>query len=264
MPAINRPIGVFDSGVGGLTVFAEIKKKLPNESIIYLGDTARVPYGNKSPETVIRYSIENAEFLKERGVKVIVVACNTASALALPALNSNFDIPIIGVVAPGANAAIKRTKKKVIGVIGTQATIASGAYARSLKELDSRVKVVSSACPLFVPLVEEGWLDNDVAESATKHYLSEIKHEGIDVLILGCTHYPLLRPLIAKVVGPDIGLIDSGEATAFALSPIITPHTGEAKGAKYQIYVTDMPAKFETIARRFLGGDIPQVKHVTL
>jgi glutamate racemase len=261
----NRPIGIFDSGVGGLTVFAEIRKRLPCESLIYFGDTARLPYGNKSAETVIRYSLENASFLADRGVKAIVVACNTASALALPALSSKFDLPVIGVVAPGARAAIKATKNRKIGVIGTQATISSGAYGRALREMDSEVKVVSQACPLFVPLVEEGWIDNEVARAAARRYLSGIKEEGIDVLILGCTHYPLLKPLIREVVGSGIELVDSAEAAADSLGSMLEKNDLERKSgeSRHQIYVTDLPARFESIARRFLGDDAPQIRHVT-
>ena len=279
----NRPIGIFDSGLGGLTVFAEVKKRLPNESILYLGDTARVPYGTKSPETIIRYSLECASFLEQRGVKAIVVACNTASALALPALQAKFDLPLIGVVGPGATDALKTSQKRAIGVIGTTATIASDAYARALKQLDGHVRVVSQACPLFVPLVEEGWLDNEVSRAAAKRYLGGMKEEGIDVVILGCTHYPLLKPIIRETLGDDISLIDSAEATARALesilqNPPIPPFVkggdnsfpplvkgGEGGfGPTYQIYVTDLPGRFEMVARRFLGDDIPQVRHVTL
>ncbi len=267
MVKAERPIGIFDSGIGGLTVFAEIKRRLPNESLIYLGDNARVPYGTKSAETVIRYSLENTAFLESRGVKAIVVACNTASALALPALSAKFDLPVLGVVLPGAKEAIKATKKGAIGVIGTSATISSDAYARALKELNNQVRVVSQACPLFVPLVEEGWTDNDVARSAAKHYLSDMHKEGIDVLILGCTHYPLLKPLIKETVGSDITLIDSAEATATALEALLEREGTRNKSvskAAYQIYVTDLPARFETVARRFLDNDMPSVRHVTL
>lgn len=267
MAVSDKPIGIFDSGIGGLTVFAEIKRRLPNESLIYLGDNARVPYGTKSAETVIRYSLENAAFLKQRDVKAIVVACNTASALALPALSSKFDLPILGVVLPGAKEAIKATKKGSIGVIGTQATISSDAYARALKELNGNIRVVSQACPLFVPLVEEGLIDNEVAHAAAKHYLSGIKDEGIDVLILGCTHYPLLKPLIRDVIGNEITLIDSAEATAKALESMLEDEGAQnktASSATYQIYVTDLPARFETVARRFLHNDLPGIRHVSL
>lgn len=267
MVKAERPIGIFDSGIGGLTVFAEIKRRLPNESLIYLGDNARVPYGTKSAETVIRYSLENAAFLNSRGVKAIVVACNTASALALPALSEKFDLPILGVVIPGAKEAIAASKRRSVGVIGTSATISSDAYSRALRELDGNVHVVSQACPLFVPLVEEGWIDNDVAHAAAKHYLSDMHKEGIDVLILGCTHYPLLKPLIRDVVGSDIRLVDSAEATAAALETLLerdgVRNRTQSK-AQYQIYVTDLPSRFEAVARRFLHNDLPTVRHVTL
>jgi len=267
MTKADRPIGIFDSGIGGLTVFAEIRKRLPDESLIYLGDNARVPYGTKSAETVIRYSLENAAFLAQRDVKAIVVACNTASSVALPALSEKFDLPILGVVLPGAKEATGATKKGSIGVIGTSATISSDAYARALKQLDGNVRVVSQACPLFVPLVEEGWTDNEVAHSAARRYLAGMRSEGIDVLILGCTHYPLLKPLIRDVVGSDITLIDSAEATAKALESLLerekAKNASQSNGT-YQIYVTDLPARFETVARRFLNNDIPIVRHVTL
>lgn len=269
---INRPIGIFDSGLGGLTVLQEVRKRLPNESIVYLGDTARVPYGTKSAQTVIRYSLENSAFLAQRGVKAIVVACNTASAVALPAIKEKFDIPILGVVGPGADEALAATKRGAIGVIGTSATIASDAYARALKELKADVRVISQACPLFVPLVEEGWLDNEVTEAAARRYLTGIRDEGVDVLILGCTHYPLLKPVIRKVVGSAITLVDSAEATAKALESMLAncpdaPLSRErekARNTSYQIYVTDLPARFEMVARRFLGDDIPQVRHIAL
>ena len=260
----DGPIGIFDSGVGGLTVFAEVKKLLPNESLIYLGDTARVPYGTKSAKTVIRYSLENVAFLAERGVKAIVVACNTASAIALPALKEKFDLPILGVVAPGAKRALEVTKNYSIGVIGTQATISSESYAQALRELSDKVRVVSQACPLFVPLVEEGWFDNEVACNAAKLYLSNIKNEGIDVLILGCTHYPLLKNLISQEVGPGITLVDSAQATAYALDELLkdTSMKNESPSKTDQIYVTDLPLRFESVARRFLGDQIPPIKHV--
>lgn len=264
MSQAESPIGIFDSGVGGLTVFAEVKKLLPRESLIYLGDTARVPYGTKSAATVIRYSLENASFLAERGVKAMVVACNTASAIALPALREKFDLPILGVVTPGAKRALELTKNYVIGVIGTQATIFSESYAEALRELSSKVRVVSQACPLFVPLVEEGWLDNEVAKSTAKLYLSDIKNEGMDVLILGCTHYPLLKSLISQEVGPKITLVDSAQATAYALDELLNNAglKNESSHKADQIYVTDLPLRFESVARRFLGDKIPPIKHV--
>ncbi len=267
MENTNRPIGIFDSGIGGLTVFAEIRKSLPQESLIYLGDTARVPYGSKTAETVIRYSLENVDFLRERNVKAIVVACNTASALALPTLAQQCEMPIIGVVEPGAKSALIATKKNKLGVIGTQATISSEAYSKALRESNAQVKVVSQACPLFVSLVEEGWVDNEVAELVAQQYLLGIKTEGIDVLILGCTHYPVLKSVISKVVGSGIQLIDSAQATAQALAEMLKKNKLEAAGdlkPEHQIYVTDLPSRFELIASKFLGNDLPQVRHISI
>jgi glutamate racemase len=263
----QSPIGIFDSGIGGLTVFAEVKRLLPHESIIYLGDTARVPYGTKSAETVARYARECAEFLVERGVKAIVVACNTASAYALPHLADQFDVPILGVVEPGCDAALEITKKRAVGVIGTSGTIASNAYGSLLKSKDPSVRVVSRACPLFVPLVEEGWLDNNVAFCAAERYLNGLRDEGIDTLILGCTHYPLLADTIAGQMGKEVKLVDSAEATARALEKLFGEKGLMNEGSSCQqhhLYVTDLPARFEAIAHRFLKGDLPQVSRVDL
>lgn len=261
------PIGIFDSGIGGLTVFAAIRKFLPTESLIYLGDTARVPYGNKSAETVIRYSRECASFLVDRGVKAIVVACNTASAYALTEISRSFDLPVLGVVEPGANAALSATRNSSIGVIGTAGTVASNAYGSILKAKNAKVRVVSNACPLFVPLVEEGWIDNDVAEAAARRYLNNLCSEGIDTLILGCTHYPLLAKVIQKIVGLGVTLVDSAETTAFELANLLAKHklTASGKGDVIdRIYVTDLPARFESIARRFLEENVPPVTRVDL
>lgn len=262
----SRPIGIFDSGIGGLTVFAAIKRKLPNESLIYLGDTARVPYGTKSAETVVRYSKECAAFLVERGVKAIVVACNTATSHALPALAAEFNVPILGVVEPGAAAAIKASKSKVIGVIATKGTIASNAYGNAIKRLCPEARVVSHACQLFVSLAEEGWIDDEVAVACAKKYLSGMRGEGIDTLILGCTHYPLLGKVIANAVGLDISLVDSAETTAAALKDMLAKKGIESVNTDcaHRIYVTDLPAQFELIAQRFLGTTPPQVTRVDL
>lgn len=263
----NNPIGIFDSGIGGLTVFAAIRKELVNESLIYLGDTARVPYGNKSAETIIRYSKECAQFLVDRGVKAIVVACNTATAFALPEISRSFDIPIIGVVEPGARAAIRRSKNHTIGVIGTAGTIGSNAYGAALKNINRNVRVVSRACPIFVPLVEEGWLDNDVAEAAIARYLSGMKDEGVDTLILGCTHYPLIAGTIQKVLGDGIQLVDSAATTAEELSAMLAKQNLAAEAnapASSHIYVTDLPTRFESIAQRFLKCEPPPVTRVDL
>lgn len=262
----QAPVGVFDSGIGGLTVLAAIRKALPNESLIYLGDTARVPYGIKSAETVVRYSHECAKFLVEHRVKAIVVACNTASAYALPELSKNLGIPVLGVIEPGAKAAIKVSRKKIVGVIGTQGTISSNAYGKALKVLDERVRVVSRACPLFVPLVEEGWVDNEVARAAAKRYLEGLRHEGIDVLILGCTHYPLLEEVIRGEMGEGVPLVDSAETVACALKSMLEERDCAAAGGtgSYRLYVTDLPNRFETLAGNFLGEVPPSVTRVDL
>lgn len=262
-----NPIGIFDSGIGGLTVFAAIRKHLPDESLIYLGDSARVPYGTKSAETVVRYSRECAEFLAQRGVKALVIACNTASAYALHDISSSFDLPVIGVIEPGARAALHASKKKVIGVIGTTGTISSNAYGSALKALDKNVRVKSRACPLFVPLVEEGWIDNEVALAACKRYLDGMLTEEIDTLILGCTHYPLLSNIISDVIGSGIEIVDSAETTAQELSALLAKSglaTKNSGSASHRIYVTDLPARFESIAHRFLKGDLPTVTRVDL
>lgn len=264
---LKAPIGIFDSGIGGLTVLAAIRKHLPNESLLYLGDTARVPYGTKSAETIVRYSKECASFLLERRVKAIVVACNTASAYALPELSKKFDMPVLGVIEPGARAALARSKNRVVGVIGTSGTIASNAYGNALKSMDSKVRVVSRACPMFVPLVEEGWIDNEVAEMAAHRYLDGVHGEGIDTLILGCTHYPLLSKVIQKVVGDKVALVDSAETTAIALGDMLAKNNiAESSKIKptHQIYVTDLPARFESIAHTFLEGNLPTVTRVDL
>lgn len=264
---MDRSIGIFDSGVGGLTVFSAIRKALPNESLIYLGDTARVPYGTKSAETVIKYSLQNAAFLSHRGIKALIVACNTSSAYSLPFLRKEIDVPVIGVIEPGANAALSASKTKHIGVIGTQATINSNAYAKILKELDPMSRVVSLACPMFVPLVEEGWLDNEVTRATAKIYLESFKKEKIDTLILGCTHYPLLKHVIQDVVGKGVTLIDSAEAVAEIVKKELACKGLLADGKQngvHQLYVTDLPTRFETLAMNFLGKNIPSVKRVEL
>lgn len=267
MNSASAPIGIFDSGIGGLTVFAAVRRRLPRESILYLGDTARVPYGTKSAETVVRYARECADFLVERGVKALVVACNTASAYALPDIAASFDVPVIGVVEPGCRAALKVTRGGGIGVIGTAGTVGSNAYGSSLKRFNPEARVVSRACPLFVPLVEEGWTEGDITRAVAARYLGGLKSEGIDTLILGCTHYPLLKPVIAEQMGEGVRLVDSAEATADQLAEMLADGglSADRTGAPgHHIYVTDLPARFETIAHRFLEGDLPQVSRVDL
>ncbi|MEE9613980.1 MAG: glutamate racemase [Thermodesulfobacteriota bacterium] len=263
-------IGVFDSGIGGLTVLREVRTLLPGEETIYLGDTARVPYGTKSGEAVIRYSLEVAGFMKGKGIKMLVVACNTASAYALPALKEALDVPVVGVIEPGAATAAEATMAKRIGVIGTEATIKSGAYFDAIKAIDSKTAVYMKACPLFVPLAEEGWLDNDVTRLTAESYLANFKKEEIDILVLGCTHYPLLKPLIAGVMGKGVTLIDSARATAAEVKRIL-----QEKGlvrdadpafpaAPPEFFVTDSPERFATVGKRFFGDGLVSAELVRL
>jgi glutamate racemase len=251
-------IGVFDSGIGGLTVLQKIIETLPKENTVYLGDTARAPYGTKSVETVLRYSFENTEFLVQKGVKAVVVACNTSTAIALTRLRDHFSIPIIGVIEPGVRKAIKSTKNRKIGVIGTDATIQSGAYTRGLKEVDGTIEVYSRACPLFVPLVEEGWIDNEVVELTVKAYLSGLKESGIDTLILGCTHYPLLKKIIRKFMGSGVRLVDSAEETAKEVESALEKGQPGKRSEKaiHSFFVTDAPDRFIKVGRRFLGEKV--------
>lgn len=261
----NAPIGVFDSGIGGLTVVREIMSQLPNESIIYFGDTARVPYGPKSPDTVLRYSEEIVSYLRGEGVKAIVVACNTATAHALPALKAENQLPIIGVVEPGAKAAVAATKNGNIGVIGTQGTIGSHAYLRAIHQHAPNVNVTELACPLFVPLVEEGWLDTEVTRMIAREYLSPL--QDIDTVVLGCTHYPLLKPVIGSVLGRDIRLIDSAEQTARETGEMLneTGLRNESRdSSQYRFIASDAPDQFLKLGQRFLGAAIDRVEKVTL
>ncbi len=251
----KRPIGIFDSGVGGLTVLREIMETMPGESTVYLGDTARVPYGTKSGETVTKYAIQNAEFLISKDIKLLIVACNTATAYALGELQKRFDIPIIGVIEPGAEMAVSATRARQIGVIGTEGTIASGAYFNAIKAIDQKVAVRTRACPLFVPLAEENWADTDIARLTAKKYLLELKQQGIDVLLLGCTHYPLLKETISYVMGDEVVLIDSAVATAAEVDRLLVEKDISAKGSGNQshtFFVTDSPKRFEEVGRKFL------------
>lgn len=256
------PIGVFDSGVGGLTVAREIFRNLPNEKIIYYGDTARVPYGNKSAETVIRYSRQICRFLVSRGVKAIVIACNTASALALDTIKTEFDVPIVGVVEPGAVAAVKTSRSGSIGVIGTSSTVSSGLYDRYIRALNPYASIFSAACPLFVNLVEEGMIDDPVTVSMIHRYLDNmLKKDNIDTLILGCTHYPLLRKVIGREIGHDIALVNPAYETAQALIKLLetcglSSGSGPADFSSHEFYVSDATEKFQEFARNNLGFDI--------
>jgi glutamate racemase len=259
-------IGVFDSGIGGLTVLRSITGLMPRENVMYLGDTARLPYGSKSGETVIKYAIELADFLVERGVKAIVVACNTMSAMALDVLRARFRVPILGVVEPGARAALQASKRRRVGVIGTEATIESGAYARSLRAVDPEVEIFTRACPLFVPLAEEGWVANDVARRAVATYLASLKKSGIDTLILGCTHYPLLKKPIGEFLGDRVRLVDSAEETALELRRLLSEKglTRRRGTASASFFVTDSVERFMRVGERFYGTSMASAVRVVL
>jgi glutamate racemase len=254
----ERAIGVFDSGIGGLTVVKAILDLLPNEPLIYLGDTARTPYGTKSAEVVCRYSFENTEFLVARGIKLLVVACNTSSAVALEALRERYSIPLVGVIEPGASAAAVVTRNGKIGIIGTEATIRSGCYTRALRRIRPDFEIYTRACPLFVPLAEEGWVDNEVARSTAELYLSSMRKSGIDTLILGCTHYPLLAGVIRDTMGSGVSLVDSARATANAVREALERQAlvdgGPSRATSF--FVTDSPDRFVKVGSRFLGTSI--------
>src|SRR4030043_2000629 len=259
----DRPIGVFDSGIGGLTVLKEIIKELPHESTIYLGDTARVPYGIRSPETVMRYSFENTKFLFSKNVKLLIVACNTASSISLNAIKNSMSIPVIGVIEPGAKAAVKATRNKRIGVIETEATIKSNAYTKAIKAIDGSIEVFSCSCPLFVPLVEEGWTEGEIASLTAKRYLDGLKGKGIDTLVLGCTHYPLLKKVIARVMGKTVSLIDSAVEVAKDIRTILeTSGLNRKQGVSppREFYVTDSPFRFVKVGERFLENKIEHIE----
>ena len=263
-PVVDRdaPIGVFDSGLGGLTVAHAIMRQLPGESLVYFGDTARVPYGPKSPETVRRYSHEIAAFLLEQGVKAIVVACNTATAHALPMLEEELDIPVVGVVGPGARAAVRATRNGHIGVIGTEGTVKSGAYVRAIHAESPSATVTARPCPLLVPLVEEGWTSHDATRLIATEYLAPFMRDEIDTLVLGCTHYPLLKPMIADIVGPGVRLIDSAEETAADTRRMLEEHglaTTAGEGA-HRFVASDDPQQFLSLGQRFFGDAIERVE----
>jgi len=273
----NLPIGIFDSGVGGLTVYRALHEHLPNERFVYLGDTARVPYGTKSLATVERYAVENARFLAAHGIKLLVVACNTASALALPAIRTALEIDVLGVIGPGARAAVLQRESAQdarepparcggsIGVIATESTVQSGAYTAAIKKADATADVVERACPMFVPLAEEGWADDEVTHTIAATYLADLRGK-IDTLVLGCTHYPILREVIQETIGENVCLIDSGEATALEVKALLkdkdlarlTPPTGALERQLCDdldhFYVTDAAERFARVAERFLGA----------
>ena len=259
-----KSIGVFDSGVGGLTVVKELIRQLPNEDIIYFGDTARVPYGIKSKETVIRFSIENILFLLKQEVKLICVACNTVSSVALPVIKNYFKVPLIGVISSGVREAVYATQNKRIGVIGTRGTIRSHTYETEIKQLDPSVKVFAVACPLFVPFVEEGWLKERVVLEVAKTYLEPLKDAHVDTVILGCTHYPLLKPVIREVLGKEVRLIDSAKQVAMEVKKILTTEglLSDGRRGRHKFYVSDNPEWFNELASRFLGQPLKNIAKV--
>ena len=252
----ERPIGVFDSGVGGLTVAREILRQMPEEAIVYFGDTARVPYGSKSRETVTRFSLQDVRFLLTKNVKAVVVACNTASANSLPAMQAAFQLPIFGVVEPGAKAGAKATKNGKVGVIATSSTIQSGAYQQALRREPEVKEVYAKACPLFVPLAEEGWTEDEVADLMARRYLRELQDRGVDTLVMGCTHYPLLRRCIGEVMGPKVTLIDPARETILRVKEALSSANALRQSdqpPQHHFYVSDRTAMFETICRKAIG-----------
>ncbi len=282
----KRPIGIFDSGLGGLTVLGEIRKLLPHEDIIYFGDNGRTPYGTKSRETVVRYTLQDVGFLKSKGVKAVVIACNTASACSLDTVRATFDIPVIEVIEPGSAAAVRATSHGRIGVIGTQATIESGVYERAIRAAASRIyrggksggsepeiKYFGKACPLFVSLAEEGWWDGEITRLTAEKYLAPLKEAHVDTLVLGCTHYPLLTPVIAGVMGPEVRLINSAAVVADAvkerlLAAGLLRDTGygdeDGKKANVAFYTSDSIEKFKTLGSRFLGAGVSPVEKIDI
>jgi len=264
---MEGPIGIFDSGVGGLTVAREVFKILPDEAVVYFGDVGRSPYGGRSKEIITQFTAQDVAFLVERGVKFVVCACNTASAVALDEIARRHSVPMVGVIEPGARAAAARTRTGRVGVIGTTATISSDAYARTIRRMDPAVKVFSVACPLFVPLAEEGYIDREATRLVARDYLKTMRDVGVDTLILGCTHYPLLRVVIAEAMGDGVSLIDSGEETARAAREAMAGagllRGGGAPG-EHTFYVSDVPEKFTQVAGRFLGTVIDRVTRVDI
>jgi glutamate racemase len=263
----NRAIGVFDSGIGGLTVVRSLMERLPFENIIYFGDTARVPYGIKSVETINRYATQITKFLIKKDVKLLIVACNTMAAVAYQTIIDLSTVPVLEVIDASARIATKSTRTKSIGVIGTPATINSNAYARAIHLLDKEAKVFSQACPLFVPLVEEGWFDHPATKLIVQEYLKPVIAEQIDTLVLGCTHYPLLKPLLQDILGPQVNLIDSAEAMADIAADLINKQNicnQNCLSPDYVFYVSDLPYRFQTIGERFLGRTLGRVELVSL
>ncbi len=259
----RSPIGVFDSGLGGLTVFKVLARRMPEESLIYFGDTAHVPYGSKSPEAIARFSSEVAKFLAKKGIKLLVVACNTSSAWALPAIRRAVKVPVVGVIDPGARGALGVSRGGRIGIIGTEATVRSGAYEKAIKALKKNARTASAACPLFVPLVEEGWWGGEVVEAVARKYVAPLKKARVDTVILGCTHYPYLKPVLAGALGPRVRLIDSAEETARETENVLcglglrAPRGGRGRR---EFYASDAPERFKRLAKRMLGPGVTKVR----
>ncbi|MFN8392274.1 MAG: glutamate racemase [Bdellovibrionota bacterium] len=250
----SGPIGVFDSGLGGLTVFGELQRAFPDEDFVYLGDMARTPYGSRSAETIVRYSRECSHFLLERGVKIVVVACNTASSLALDALAKDLPCPVVGTIDQAVQTALAQSRRKMIGVIGTEATIGSRAYAARLAAVDPNAEVFSLACPLFVPVVEQGMIRGEIVEKIVAHYLAPLRAQEIDTLILGCTHYPVLAPVIQDYLGESVQIVECSKAMAVAVEKALTPaEVPVEKTGSAQFFVTDAVSRFNTLAPIFLG-----------
>lgn len=259
----TKPIGVFDSGIGGLTVVRAIMKHLPSENIVYFGDTARVPYGPKSPQVIKEYAAQDTDFLVRHNVKMIVVACNTVSSVALEVVQKHSKVPVVGVIVPGAKAAVETTVKKRVGVIGTVGTIASNAYTNAIRQFDPDVIVFGQACPLFVPLAEEGWIDHQATELIAKEYLFPLRLQKIDTLVLGCTHYPILRSVIENVFERNIILIDSGESTVIEINRVLEENrmrNSSKQKPNIQFFVSDIPLKFSEIGERFLGQKLGRIR----
>ncbi len=259
-------LGIFDSGLGGLTVYKTLRESIPCADILYLGDTARVPYGTKSAATVTRYAIEIVRYLVDREVEAVVVACNTASAYAMDVLRKTARVPVFGVVFPGARAAVKATRNGIVGVVGTRGTVASGAYQRAIEKLSPTIKVHASPCPLFVPLVEEGWLEDEITHQVAQRYLEPLIAEKVDTLVLGCTHYPLLKNVISKIMGDDVVLIDSAEETGFKVKDYLAceDRLRERKPGGDQFEVTDSPSRFAEVGRIFLNRSLENVSQVNV
>ncbi len=258
----DKPIGIFDSGVGGLTVAREIIGQLPKEGIVYFGDTARVPYGSKSKEAVTKFALKGMRFLLSQDVKMVVVACNTVSATCLDEIREMIQVPVVGVIEPGARAAVKATKTKNVGIIGTERTVNSGAYVRAIYRLDEGIRICSRACPLFVPLVEEGWLDNEAVVYTAKRYLEPFINKGVDTLVLACTHYPLLKPILQTIMGERVRLVDSAFETAREVGKMLKRLNLEhmqGSPTNYSYFVSDNPEKFIEVGERFLGRSIQPI-----